>query len=453
MTTGESREKEKKMANINGKDISKRTEGKGQLVPFEDVLKSNGSRILHVLPVGLDEKYKKDMVTAMVYLTNKAYREVPELRKCSVDSIMNSLMDCASLGMMPFSKMNECAIIPYGGKANMQLMYRGIIKLCTNTGEYKNLRTGVVRVGDEFDYYKGLKQDLRHRASDMPAAKRQITHVYALYELMNGGTDFEVMTHADLEAHRDKYSKQYKYAKSKGKEKGAMWFKEFEGMSIKTVLIKLLKYAPKSDKLVQQLALDRDLKREIAPERKDFTAEKEDEFKREKIADATGIYQKGMEGVKDVTIEGAATVITKEPDQKKPKEKAKKKGDPQKGDTDSPGETNPDSTKTDQGEAKTGSSDNGSPGKDDATVPSKDTTTVTEKQIDRMFAMGNKANPDLKSEQFKNKVKAKFKLNSLKELVRFQYDEVCEKLQETIDAKEAEGQQAIKDFEAQEEKE
>ena len=155
MTTGESREKEKKMANINGKDISKRTEGKGQLVPFEDVLKSNGSRILHVLPVGLDEKYKKDMVTAMVYLTNKAYREVPELRKCSVDSIMNSLMDCASLGMMPFSKMNECAIIPYGGKAVMQLMYRGIIKLCTNTGEYKNLRTGVVRVGDEFDYYKG----------------------------------------------------------------------------------------------------------------------------------------------------------------------------------------------------------------------------------------------------------------------------------------------------------
>jgi|GEM_PF-1104484 len=292
---------------INGKDSDKKMKGRNQLVPFNDVLKSSGSEILNVLPAGLDEADKKDMAKAMIYLTIKAYNEMPELRKCSPDSIISSLMECASLGMMPFSKMNECAIIPYGGKAQMQLEYRGIQKLCRNTGEYKNIRTGVVREGDTLEYYKGLSQDLRHFESKAPAHNRKITHVYALYELLNGGSDFEVMTIEDLEAHRDKYSKQYKNAKKYNKEKSAIWVKEFESMARKTVLIKVLKYAPKSDKLVNQLALDRDLKREIAPERKDFTEEKEAEFVRQKIADATGTY--------DTTVA-------------EPKKKTKKKPEP-----------------------------------------------------------------------------------------------------------------------------
>lgn len=275
------------MVNVNGEGLKTGS----QLVPFNQALQASGAKLLNVLPVGLDEADKKDMAKAMIYLTIKAYGEVPELRKCSPDSVISALMECASLGMMPFSKMSECCIIAYGGKAQMQLEYRGIIRLCKNTGEYKNIRTGIVREGDKLEYYKGLSQDLRHFENKAPAHNRKITHVYALYELLNGGSDFEVMTMEDLEVHRDKYSKQYKSAKKYNKVESAIWVKEFEGMARKTVLIKVLKYAPKSDKLINQLALDRDLKREIAPERKDFTEEKEAEFAKQRNADVTGVYE------------------------------------------------------------------------------------------------------------------------------------------------------------------
>jgi len=279
------------MADINGKDTEEKLKNSGKLQPFNKALYASGAKLLNVLPLGLDEVDKKDMAKAMIYLTMKAYDEVPKLRECTPDSIINSLMDCATLGMMPFSKMNECTILSYGNKASMQLMYRGIEKLCRNTGEYKNIRTGVVREGDKIEYYKGLKQDLRHFESDEPAHNRNITHVYALYELINGGSDFEIMKIEDIREHRDKYSKQYRYAKRKKEIESSVWYKDEEGMARKTVLIKVLKFAPKSDKLIKQLALDRDLKREIAPESKDFTKEKEDEFIKQRNADATGIYK------------------------------------------------------------------------------------------------------------------------------------------------------------------
>lgn len=296
------------MAKTTGKDLERKIKDKGKLQSFNQALKSSGLKLLNVLPLGLSETDKKDMAKAMIYLTIKAYNEVPELKKCSPDSIIGALMECASLGMMPFSKMNECTIIPYGLKAQTQLMYRGILKLCRNTGEYKNIRTGVVREGDIFNYVKGLKQDLRHLDNGEPVHKRNITHVYALYELMNGGTDFEVMALEDLEEHRDKYSKQYKAAKKFKKEKAAVWVKEFEAMARKTVLIKLMKYAPKSDKLIEQLAFDKEIKREIAPETKDFTEKKEAEFAKQRIADATGVYdtetEKPIDKKDEVSEEG-----------------------------------------------------------------------------------------------------------------------------------------------------
>jgi len=275
------------VTNVNGDNLKT----SGQLVPMEKVLMASGTKLLNVLPAGLDEDIKKDMSKAAIFLIMKACRENQKLAACLPDTIVSSLMDCATLGMIPFSKMNECTILPYGNKASMQLMYRGIIKLCTNTGEYKNIRVGVVREGDKLEYYKGLNQDLRHYESKEPAHNRKVTHIYALYELINGGSDFVVMTMEDIRVHRDEYSKEYKAAKKYNKVESSIWTKEEVSMSIKTVLIKLMKYAPKSDKLVQQLALDRDLKREIAPERKDFTEEKEAEFAKQRNADVTGVYE------------------------------------------------------------------------------------------------------------------------------------------------------------------
>lgn len=276
------------MVKTNGEDTEKNLEDVGDIKTLPAILKKNANKILGVLPAGFDEDEKKDMVKAMIYLAVKAYEEMPVLRNCTPDSILKAVMEAASLGMIPFSLMNECAIIPYGRVAQFQLMYRGVYKLANNTGMFKNIRVDVVREEDKFHYEKSFDVKLIHIPSQKPIADRDIIFFYGLYELKDGGKDFVIMTRNDMDAHRDRYSKQYRKAKSNKKLVTAVWHNEYEAMGLKTILIKLLKYAPKSEKLVKQLALDKVIKREIAPEPKDFTSEAEEDFIMERQADVEG---------------------------------------------------------------------------------------------------------------------------------------------------------------------
>ncbi len=281
------------MVNTNGEDTRKNLEDVGDIKTLPAVLKKNANKILGVLPAGFDEDEKKDMVKAMIYLAVKAYEEMPALRNCTPDSILKSVMEAASLGMIPFSLMNECAIIPYGRIAQFQIMYRGVLKLAMNTGMFKNIRVDLVREEDKFHYEKSFNVKLIHVPSQKPIADRDVLFFYGLYELKDGGKDFVIMARKDMDAHRDKYSKQYRKAKSNKKLGTAVWHNEYEAMGLKTILIKLLKYAPKSEKLVKQLALDKVIKREIAPEPKDFTPEAEEDFIMERQADVegSGVYE------------------------------------------------------------------------------------------------------------------------------------------------------------------
>lgn len=281
------------MVKTNGEDTEKRMEGVGDIKTLPAVLKINANKILGVLPSGFDEDEKKDMVKAMIYLSVKAYEEMPALRNCTPASLLKAIMDAATLGMIPFSMMNECAIIPYGNIAQFQIMYRGIYKLAMNTGMFKDIRMDIVRKEDKFNYEKGFDVKLIHIPSQKPIADREIIFFYGLYELKDGGKDFVIMAQKDMDAHRDKYSKQYRKAKSNKNLTTAIWHNEFEAMGLKTILIKLLKYAPKSEKLVKQLALDKVIKREIAPEQKDFTKEAENEFilERQSDVEGSGVYE------------------------------------------------------------------------------------------------------------------------------------------------------------------
>jgi recombination protein RecT len=287
------------MVDVNGAEIQKKLERTEKIKKLPDILKLNANKILNVLPSGFSEEEKKDMVKAMIYLAIKAYEEMPELRNCTPDSLIKAIMDAASLGMIPFSKMNECAIIPYGNTAQFQLMYRGIYKLAMNTGLYKDIRVDVVREGDRFYYEKGFEVKMKHIPALKPAKDRDIVLFYGIYETKDGGRNLVIMTKEDIDEHRDRYSKQYRRAKSNKNRENAIWEKEYEAMGLKTVLIKLLKYAPKTEKLVNQLALDKAIKREIAPEQKDFTAEAEKDFIEQRIIDSEGQELPGKDKCED----------------------------------------------------------------------------------------------------------------------------------------------------------
>lgn len=180
--------------------------------------------------------------------------------EASPTSFLSALMQSAQCGLEPNTVLGEAYVIPYKNnktgitEVSFQVGYKGILKMALNTGEYEAVYAHEVREGDEFSYSYGLNKDLVHKPADIPSTK--ITHYYAVYKLKNGGFDFVVWSHERIDQHARDFSKNYTY---KGEvNKNSVWYKNFDSMAKKTVILDVLKYAPKSVEMAK--AIDSDYK-------------------------------------------------------------------------------------------------------------------------------------------------------------------------------------------------
>lgn len=167
----------------------------------------------------------------------------PKLMECSQMSFLGALMNAAQLGLEPNTVLGQSYLIPYKNKGKMecqfQIGYKGLIDLAYRNDKMQNISAHIVYENDEFDYELGLDSKLVHK----PAKENRgnMVWVYATYKLENGGYGFEVMSKEDVDKHAKKYSQSYSSNYSP-------WKTNYEEMAKKTVVKKLLKYAPiKSD--------------------------------------------------------------------------------------------------------------------------------------------------------------------------------------------------------------
>ena len=126
-----------------------------------------------------------------------------------------------------------------------QLGYKGLIELFYRSGEVKNIEARTVYENDVFEYEFGLEPKLIHKPA--VANKGAAVWYYAVYHLKNGGFAFEIMSRQDAEEHAKKYSKSY--------YKGP-WQDNFDEMAKKTVIKRLLRYAPVKTEYVSALLAD-----------------------------------------------------------------------------------------------------------------------------------------------------------------------------------------------------
>ena len=182
-----------------------------------------------------------------VFLT--AIRMNPKLGACDFKSLLGSMMTSAQLGLEPNTPLGQAYLIPYGNQVQFQLGYKGLIDLAHRSKQYKQLTAMAVDEADEFRYSYGLDADLHHVPSNTPSGN--VVAYYAMYKLVNGGYDFKVWPRAKVEEHAKKYSQSFRAEK-----KDSPWFTAFDQMACKTVLIDLLRYAPKSVELAQAISSD-----------------------------------------------------------------------------------------------------------------------------------------------------------------------------------------------------
>ena len=238
---------------VNGKN------GKQALSPtvkpsMQQYIKQMENEIKKALPAVITpERFTRIVLSALS--TN------PKLAETTPQSFLGAMMTAAQLGVEPNTPLGQAYLIPFYNSKNkvqecqFQLGYKGLIDLAYRSGEVVIIQAQVAYENDEFVYSFGLEPELKH----VPAksGRGEPTHVYAMFRTKDGGYGFEVMSMEDVRAHAQKYSQAFNSSYSP-------WKSNFEEMAKKTVLKKVLKYAPMKSEFVRGLASDETIKTELS---------------------------------------------------------------------------------------------------------------------------------------------------------------------------------------------
>lgn len=190
-------------------------------------------------------------------MTLSAISVNPKLAECTPKSFLGAMMTAAQLGVEPNTALGQAYLIPFRNHGTMevqfQLGYKGLIDLAYRSGEVSIIQAHAVYANDEFTYELGLDPQLKH----VPATKERgdVIAYYAMFKTKDGGYGFEVMSVADVEAHAKRYSKTFN---------NGPWQTNFDEMAKKTVLKRVLKYAPLKSDFVRGVSQDETIKHEIS---------------------------------------------------------------------------------------------------------------------------------------------------------------------------------------------
>lgn len=222
---------------------------------IQDMIRRMGGEIEKALPsVITPERFTR--ITLSALSTN------PQLQQCTPKSFLGAMMTSAQLGMEVNTPLGQAYLIPRRNnktgewECQFQLGYKGLIDMAHRSSEIRDIQAHVVCKGDEFEYELGLEPKLIHKPA--AANRGEPTHFYAVYHTKNGGYGFEVMSVEDVRKHAMKYSDSMKHGSF------SPWQTAFEEMAKKTVLKRVLKYAPMSTEYVRAALQDETIKTKLS---------------------------------------------------------------------------------------------------------------------------------------------------------------------------------------------
>jgi len=180
----------------------------------------------------------------MARIALTACQMTPTLLDCDRQSLALAVLGASALGLEIGGGLGHAYLVPYGKTATLIVGYRGMIDLARRSGQLSTIFARVVRVGDQFDYAYGLDDKLVHTPS--LKSDGEVTHVYAVAKLRDGGRQFEVMTRAEVDKIR---------SRSRASGSGP-WVTDYEEMAKKTAIRRLFKMLPVSIETQRAVTID-----------------------------------------------------------------------------------------------------------------------------------------------------------------------------------------------------
>lgn len=241
------------MANVKGGIIQKaaQVQEQGTQQTMKGLIVSMEGQIKKALPsVITPERFTRMVLTAL--------STTPKLQECTPKSFLGAMMMAAQLGVEPNTPLGQAYLIPYKNKGvlecQFQLGFKGMIDLAYRSGEVTDIAAHAVHENDVFEYELGLTPKLKH----VPAVKNRgdVILYYAIFHTKSGGYGFEVMSRDDVIKHMNEFSK----AAASG---FSPWKSHFDEMAKKTVVKKVLKYAPLKTEFIRAMHTDETIKTNV----------------------------------------------------------------------------------------------------------------------------------------------------------------------------------------------
>lgn len=158
-----------------------------------------------------------------------ACHQNPAILKCDVGTILASLRELAFYDLELGGILGEAYLVPYGDRCQLIPGYKGLIKMCRNSGAVGQIDMEIVREGDHFVFTKGEDARIEHTPMDAGGDDRPPTHAYVIVHLKGGFRQREVWTRQAIDHHKEAYSQTWKRPDSP-------WQKHWDTMAKKTVL-------------------------------------------------------------------------------------------------------------------------------------------------------------------------------------------------------------------------
>ncbi|WP_339183258.1 recombinase RecT [Oceanobacillus sp. FSL W7-1293] len=154
------------------------------------------------------------------------YNSEKMLQKAEPMSVISSAMIAATLDLPVDKNLGYAWIVPYGGKAQFQMGYKGFIQLALRTGQYRNINVIEVYEGELVKWDRlteEIELDFESRESD------KVIGYTGYFELINGFRKTVYWSKEEIQKHKNKFSKS-NYG----------WGKDWDAMAKKTVIRNLL---------------------------------------------------------------------------------------------------------------------------------------------------------------------------------------------------------------------
>lgn len=154
------------------------------------------------------------------------YNSEKMIQKAEPMSVISAAMVAATLDLPVDKNLGYAWIVPYGGKAQFQLGYKGYIQLALRTGQYRNINVIEVYEGElkKWDRLtEELELDFENRKSD------KVIGYTGYFELINGFRKTVYWSKEEIEKHKKKFSKS-----------DFGWKNDYDAMAKKTVIRNML---------------------------------------------------------------------------------------------------------------------------------------------------------------------------------------------------------------------